>query len=154
MPPPFSPARDINRTPHNCKRLNYVSIIPPTDRGFESQEPMSPKVSCIGHIKMKPPQLAKPSKLKKLMLGRHRKNNKAEEEDTVKGEEGKLGNTPDSYEAKFGSVYVEEGPIVAKSESFMLEGAPKEEFRSGAVLSPLKPWKPLMRPNPRRSFTT
>ncbi|GLJ47570.1 hypothetical protein SUGI_1004570 [Cryptomeria japonica] len=118
MAPPYSPAMDSNRM-HDfspkvrvCKRVNSASVLSHKDPGFESREPTSPKVSCIGQIKMKPQWVkekaaaaaaAKPaknannsnnkfSKLKKFMFGkRHGKkigdNNTGVEEPEAKPKE-------------------------------------------------------------------
>ncbi|GLJ47565.1 hypothetical protein SUGI_1004480 [Cryptomeria japonica] len=128
-----------------CKRVSSTSMFPSKGPGFESQEPTSPQVTCTGHIKRKPhwakaskqEAAAKPtketsdynkkiSKLKKLMLGRHHnsKNSKPTEDDGGKCQPS-LGAikryTSGSYEAKFGGLFVEDGPIVAN-----LEAVPKE----------------------------
>jgi len=67
---PISPGRDINRPSDYCPRGRnsfssrgysgpMISIIPQEvrgkkkDSGFESQEPTSPKVSCIGQVKLR-----------------------------------------------------------------------------------------------------
>lgn len=54
---PFSPGRDLKRliysTRHRHTKAQRAFLIPRTGPGFESQEPTSPKVGCLGQIKLK-----------------------------------------------------------------------------------------------------
>ncbi|KAJ1424193.1 hypothetical protein SESBI_11862 [Sesbania bispinosa] len=67
--PPFSPGRDHKLRPHSGNGKGFsgpvVSMIPdearrkPKDGGTETQEPTSPKISCMGQIKHKKKQIKK-----------------------------------------------------------------------------------------------
>lgn len=70
--PPFSPGRDHNKRPKNTSKWfkqhnsHVVHMIPDEARrkskdggGIDSQEPTSPKVSCMGQIKHKKKQIKK-----------------------------------------------------------------------------------------------
>lgn len=51
---PFSPHRDFNSpTRHRPSKLHRGTIVPRTGARFESLEPTSPKVDCLGHIKLR-----------------------------------------------------------------------------------------------------
>nr|ABK26374.1 unknown [Picea sitchensis] len=86
---PFSPGRDLKRliysTRHRHTKAPRTFIIPRRGAGFESQEPASPKVGCLGQIKLKkkwanaskhrvekkPRAKGKLSKLWKFIFGSH-----------------------------------------------------------------------------------
>ncbi|GLJ47553.1 hypothetical protein SUGI_1004290 [Cryptomeria japonica] len=148
MSTPFSPGRDLNRPVdyssrlRSPKRANACSIIPRRDSGFESQEPSSPEISCIGQIKLKQ-KWSKASKrgekgskdrkllskLKNLLFRRCIK--KAEEAPAMEEEEEEtfypsLGQIKryisGSYDGKFGDMFAEEEPTLADSQWLVLNG--------------------------------
>eukprot|EP01018_Ginkgo_biloba_P010470 Gb_28793 [translate_table: standard] len=96
---PFSPGRDVKRPDlwsklrSNACRSSYsgpiISIIPKEAIGkkkghsFESQEPTSPKVSCIGQVKLKKKQTIKKSEEACKDQNRHESQQKAKDRSSL-----------------------------------------------------------------------
>jgi len=139
----FSPGRDLKRldysTRHRPTKARWSSVIPDNGAGFESEEPTSPEVGCMGQVKLKqklaeaskhrtekkPPVKGKLSKLRKFIFGSHRRGDCGEGSDVCPKEEGCRAAYPTlghvkryasgSYDVKYGDIFGRPQPFVAPS---------------------------------------